>query len=90
MLTVGAERPRPLIVVGVEDWGDPAYAVVLQSMLAGDSDPSINDIEPAKVWPIVADVVAAWAEDDATLVEYAADLRGPVDHAHQNQHLCSP
>ncbi|WP_264023069.1 glucose-6-phosphate dehydrogenase [Mycolicibacterium pyrenivorans] len=55
----------------------PAYATVLESMLAGESALSISDVEAEESWRIVETVLAAWEADEAPLVEYPAGSDGP-------------
>lgn len=67
----------------------PAYATVLQSMLAGDSALSISDVEAEESWRIVERVLRRWAEDDSTLLDYAAGSDGPVRPPDQDRHMRS-
>lgn len=55
----------------------PAYATVLESMLAGDATLSISDVEAEESWRIVEGVLAAWDADRTSLVEYPAGSDGP-------------
>ncbi len=55
----------------------PAYAVLLQEVLAGDPTLSISAAEAEEGWRIVAPVLAAWAADEVPLKEYPAGSAGP-------------
>lgn len=59
----------------------PAYATVLESMLAGESTLSISDVEAEESWRIVEGVLAAWDADGSSLVEYPAGSDGPAPPA---------
>jgi glucose-6-phosphate 1-dehydrogenase len=55
----------------------PAYAVLLQEVLAGDPTLSISAAEAEEGWRIVAPVLAAWAADEVPLLGYPAGSAGP-------------
>jgi glucose-6-phosphate 1-dehydrogenase len=56
----------------------PAYGLVLQELLKGDTTLSISDVEAEEGWRILEPVLAAWAADEVPLLEYPAGSSGPT------------
>jgi glucose-6-phosphate 1-dehydrogenase len=56
----------------------PAYDLVLEELLDGDTSLSISDVEAEECWRIVAPVLAAWSAGEVPLREYPAGSAGPV------------
>ena len=56
----------------------PAYGLVLQELLQGDTTLSISDVEAEEGWRILEPVLAAWTADDVPLLEYPAGSAGPT------------
>jgi glucose-6-phosphate 1-dehydrogenase len=54
-----------------------AYGLLLAEMLAGNAALSISDVEAEESWRIVEPILAAWASDEAPLLEYPAGSDGP-------------
>jgi glucose-6-phosphate 1-dehydrogenase len=63
-----AEPPQPDL---------PAYGLVLQELLHGETTLSISDAEAEESWRIVEPVLAAWAAGDVPLQDYPAGSDGP-------------
>jgi glucose-6-phosphate 1-dehydrogenase len=55
----------------------PAYARLLEAVLAGDAALSIRGDEAEESWRVVAPVLSAWAKDVVPLEEYPAGSDGP-------------
>jgi glucose-6-phosphate 1-dehydrogenase len=56
----------------------PAYALLLEEILAGDHVLSISDVEAEESWRIVEPVLHAWEADLVPLQDYTAGSAGPV------------
>ena len=55
----------------------PPYSLLLKEILEGDAALSIRGDEAEELWRIVEPVLAAWANDEVPLEEYAAGSSGP-------------
>jgi glucose-6-phosphate 1-dehydrogenase len=55
----------------------PAYGLVLQELLEGETALSISDVEAEESWRVVEPVLAAWAAGEVPLLDYPAGSAGP-------------
>ena len=69
---------REVLTAGPPEVDLPAYGLVLQELLQGDTTLSISDVEAEHSWRIVEPVLAAWAAGEVPLRNYPAGSAGPV------------
>ncbi len=69
---------RAVLAAGPPEVDLPAYGLVLQELLQGDTTLSISDVEAEQSWRIVEPVLAAWAAGEVPLRNYPAGSAGPV------------
>ena len=69
---------REVFTSGPPEVDLPAYGLVLQELLQGDTTLSISDVEAEESWRIVEPVLAAWSRDEVPLLDYPAGSAGPA------------